>query len=85
MGKTTTAINLAACLAEAGKCVLLVDLDPQGNTTSGIGGSAGAHSVYEALKMCIRDRLPALTPGPRPGFIRPPLFLKEETPCTAKK
>ena len=49
VGKTTTAINLAACLAEAGKRVLLVDLDPQGNTTSGIGGSAGAHSVYEAL------------------------------------
>ena len=49
VGKTTTAINLSACVAEAGKRVLLVDLDPQGNSTSGLGGKAGANSVYEAL------------------------------------
>lgn len=49
VGKTTTAINLTACLAEAGKRVLLVDLDPQGNSSSGLGVKTGTHSVYEAL------------------------------------
>ncbi|MBQ9793794.1 MAG: ParA family protein [Clostridia bacterium] len=51
VGKTTSAVNVAACLARAGKKVLLVDADPQGNATSGIGVSKREleSTVYDVL------------------------------------
>lgn len=51
VGKTTTAINLSACLAERGMKVLTIDIDPQGNTTSGLGIDKNEleNSVYQLL------------------------------------
>jgi chromosome partitioning protein len=51
VGKTTTSVNLSACLAEAGKRVLLIDIDPQGNATSGLGIDRKSlkASVYDLL------------------------------------
>src|ERR1044071_4224295 len=64
VGKTTTAINLASSLALAGRKVLLVDVDPQGNLTSGVGlkgARASGGTIYEAL----------LSPGPPDSFVLP--------------
>lgn len=49
VGKTTTTVNLSAILADLGQKTLMVDLDPQGNATSGLGMEAGENSIYEVL------------------------------------
>jgi len=74
VGKTTTAVNLAACLAVAEKPTLLVDMDPQANATSGCGFEAGeveAANIYHALlghsslsAVCRETEIPLLTLAP---------------------
>ena len=69
VGKTTTSVNLAACLAAAGRRVLLVDIDPQGNSTSGLGVDRGGldADIYDLLmgekspeETILQTRIPGL-------------------------
>ena len=64
VGKTTSAINLAACLAEAGERALVVDLDPQANATSGLGMRANGASTYDLLDGAPLSSLAKATPFP---------------------
>ncbi|MCR4399836.1 MAG: AAA family ATPase [Syntrophomonadaceae bacterium] len=67
VGKTTTAVNLAACLAMAGKRVLLVDADPQGNATSGLGLDRRLlqRCLYDCLVEESPEKLPLVSTGVR--------------------
>jgi len=49
VGKTTSAINIGAALAALGRKTLLVDFDPQGNLSSGVGGPSGAKGMYQVI------------------------------------
>ena len=53
VGKTTTAVNLGACLAAEGQRVLVVDLDPQGNATTGLG--VDKRSLHGTVYQCLRE------------------------------
>jgi chromosome partitioning protein len=73
VGKTTTTINLAACLAEAGSKTLVVDLDPQSNTTTGLG--VDAHKVGLSMYELLVDANNVSVPQVVKTDIRPNLSL----------
>jgi len=74
VGKTTTAVNVAACIAEAGYETLLVDVDPQGNATVGLGADrdgvglyhvlSGDTAVLDAIRSTAMDRLSVVASTP---------------------
>lgn len=74
VGKTTTAVNVSACLAESGNKTLLVDSDPQSNATSGLGidrASLNGHTLYEVFLNQI-DFTSITRPGPVENLVVAP-------------
>ena len=71
VGKTTTAINLGTALAAIGERVLIIDLDPQGNASTGLGidRKSRLHSTYDVLV----GATPPQRPRPSPPGCRPPV------------
>ena len=71
VGKTTTTINLAAALAEAGKRILVVDLDPQGNASTGLGIEVEDRD-FTTYDLLLDDSLPqdVIQRGTGQGFTR---------------
>ena len=69
VGKTTTAINVAACLAEAGERTLVIDLDPQANATSGLGERANGTSSLDLLDGIPLPKLAKATRFPRLSLV----------------
>lgn len=71
VGKTTSAINIGAALAAMGHSTLLVDFDPQGNLSSGVGGPTGSRGVYQVISglarlddVIVHTRVPNLDLAP---------------------
>ncbi len=67
VGKTTTSVNLSACLAEAGRRTLLIDADPQGNATSGLGQADSLRKGRPSIYDVIINELPAGKPSSTPA------------------